>query len=457
MSSFRWSLKLDTRRPLKGKHKVYPVKLYIYDPRNQRARPIGLNISLTEVQFDAFNQGKTSKPSYLSIGAQDRVRLQEAKGIVENYKLQSKTFDFDYLKRRVLLGRQHDEDSVLDVLMEMTEQFITQGKMKSADSYRSTISHFVNYTNHRTSPPFFISVYNSFNGEGGQDALTKIDSELTNAFKKSRKVGFEIITEQWLLGFQKWRLAQGNSQGTVSVYLRVLRTAYNRAIIQNDNLKSTYPFGQGKFKIASTPASLRAIFIEEVKLLESAEVIGKREEFAKDFWLFSFYGNGMNFKDIAYLKWGDFRKDHKTISFVRKKTMFSSTTNQRIDVGVNDSLELIIEKWSSTIKSKRAYIFPFLDGVHDEREVKKIIENKLDYINKGLGTICSRIGLEPITYQAARHSFSVVSIYQNDTNILQLMVALGHSSLSTTQSYLQRLPRKDLVPKSVSLEQLVKS
>ncbi len=42
------------------------------------------------------------------------------------------------------------------------------------------------------------------------------------------------------------------------------------------------------------------------------------EQKGKDFWLFSYFGNGMNVKDIAYLKWKNIQGGY--LIFERAKT-----------------------------------------------------------------------------------------------------------------------------------------
>lgn len=64
---------------------------------------------------------------------------------------------------------------------------------------------------------------------------------------------------------------------------------------------------------------------------------------AKAFWLFSYFANGMNMKDIALLKFKNISDEFLT--FERAKTIRSTRTNPKlITVYINDDIRAIIRK-----------------------------------------------------------------------------------------------------------------
>ena len=75
---------------------------------------------------------------------------------------------------------------------------------------------------------------------------------------------------------------------------------------------------------------------------------------ALDYWVFSFISNGMNFKDIALLKYGNINGDF--IEFRRSKTQRILKNNSLpILVPVSDMIDKIIKKYSAN---------PMLDSIH---------------------------------------------------------------------------------------------
>ena len=80
----------------------------------------------------------------------------------------------------------------------------------------------------------------------------------------------------------------------------------------------------------------------------------------------------MNLKDIALLK-----KDQ--IDFTRAKTKFTSKTENRIKLDLNEHQLEIIER-----RKGKNHLFNILDGVTDEKEIQKTINNTVIRITKQL-------------------------------------------------------------------------
>ena len=57
----------------------------------------------------------------------------------------------------------------------------------------------------------------------------------------------------------------------------------------------------------------------------------------RDYFIFSYYANGMNLKDIAKLKKGQ-------THWVRSKTEFTSKSEKRLDIDFNDEMLEIVSR-----------------------------------------------------------------------------------------------------------------
>lgn len=112
------------------------------------------------------------------------------------------------------------------------------------------------------------------------------------------------------------------------MYLRALRTIMNIAIGDGVIKREMYPFGKRKYQIPMCSP----------------------KDKARDYWMFSYLANGMNFKDICKLKFSNVYND--SIVFHRSKMVNTRRSNpiQIIAIITND-MQRIIDKWGNNDKS----------------------------------------------------------------------------------------------------------
>jgi len=274
-----------------------------------------------------------------------------------------------------------------------------------------------------------ISTANSY-----QDSLTSILS-----YKKNLKVS--QITPDFLKGYEKWMTDNGRSLTTVGMYLRALRTIFNIAIENEVIDASKYPFK--KYTIPAPQKISRTLKKEEIKLIINYTAKRDADAIALDYWVFSFISNGMNFKDIALLKYGNINGDF--IEFRRAKTKRTTKNNSLpIMVPLDESLLDIIRKRGNKSKKKEDYIFPiFKHGLTPKQEYvrnKTFIRNT----NKRLARVGKELGLSlKVTSYVARHCFATIQ-KNNNAPLAYISEALGHSNLKTTQNYFGRFEDEGL-------------
>lgn len=268
-----------------------------------------------------------------------------------------------------------------------------------------------------------ISTANSYN-----DSLTSILS-----YKKSLKI--TQVTPDFLRGYEKWMTDNGRSLTTVGMYLRALRTIFNMAI-ESDLIDVTkYPFK--KYTIPAPQKISRTLKKDEIKSIINHKPKNETDAKALDYWIFSFVSNGMNFKDVALLKYDNIKGDF--IEFRRAKTKRSNKNNTLpIMVPLNDTLLNIIKKRGNKSKKNEDYIFPILErGLTPQEEydhIKTFVRNtnkRLTKIGKELGTSLK------VTSYVARHCFATIQ-KNNNAPLAYISEALGHANLKTTQNYFGR-------------------
>jgi hypothetical protein len=123
---------------------------------------------------------------------------------------------------------------------------------------------------------------------------------------------FERVTVAFCTDWEATLRATGAEEITLSLRFRTLRAVLNKAIAAGVARADHYPFARtvaekhkfsvGKFDVSTTK---RALPRDAVRRLEALEPTTDRLRLAKEVFLFSFYGGGINFVDLAQLRWRD--------------------------------------------------------------------------------------------------------------------------------------------------------
>jgi integrase/recombinase XerD len=244
---------------------------------------------------------------------------------------------------------------------------------------------------------------------------------------------FADITPTLLRKYQNWMVHIGNSLTTVGIYMRCLRTIFNRSNID----RALYPFGEknGKYSIPSGRNIKKALSLEEIsKIYHHKPKPESMEEMARDYWLFMYLCNGMNVKDFCLLKRKNIEAD--ILTFKREKTKRSKKEQMPTVVSIKPEAKAIITKWGQPSLNNEAFVFPHLQkGMTAECE-RQVVQQLTKTINKYMKRIATEIGInKPVTTYFARHSFATV-LKNQGVSMEFISEALAHSSQQTTRSYL---------------------
>lgn len=180
-----------------------------------------------------------------------------------------------------------------------------------------------------------------------------------------------------------------------------------------------------------------------------------KEQQARDYWLFSYFGNGMNPKDIANLKYKNI--DGEYLIFERAKTERSQRSDPKlITVFINDDMKAIIERWGNKNVSLNNYIFPILRLEDTALQQHHGVKSFVRFINDWMKDILVKLGIDKkVTTYVARHTFSTV-LKRAGASTEFIQEALGHSDITTTQSYLDSFDRevkKEFASRLISFKQ----
>lgn len=248
----------------------------------------------------------------------------------------------------------------------------------------------------------------------------------------SSELKFADVNRKILNKYEKWMIEKGNNKTTVGIYLRSLRTLFNRTNID----KSLYPFGEGK-KLYSIPTGRnikKALTLEEIGRIFNYDAPPNSSlEMARDYWIFIYLSNGLNVKDLCNLKYKNIKGD--ILKYEREKTKLSKRESTEITVSLKPKSKEIITKWGQNSLNPEAHIFPHLSKKMTPEDERKIVQQLTKTINKYMKRIAKELCIDKnVTTYYARHSFATV-LRNSGAHPEFIREALGHSSLKTTQNY----------------------
>lgn len=396
-NQFSISLFLDTRRI--KENGLYPVKLRVYSASSKKAKLYTTEFEFTEKDYQSIWQ--TEKPR--QVNKEIRNKLNSLQSEAEETAKNINPFSFDRFENKLFQHENKDKD-------------VFYYYASICDKYRKL--------NHYSTASIF---------EGSSKSLKRYIKHKTG--KEATALKFIEITSFWLEEYEIYMLKiEGKSRTTVTMYLRELQKVFNTAISEGEISQSLYPFGKDKYKIPTSHKVIKALSTEQSKQLFQAKPLTKEQEFAKDFWFFSYACNGMNFKDIAMLKYKDL-EDEK-FSFYRAKTINTKKSNQqKIQIYLNDYSRSIINKYGNKDKSANNYIFPFISDQQAELQKHHKIIYYIYQINRSIKQLAVQEDLtNEISLYWARHSFATNSINKG-ASMEFISEALGHSDMKMTQNY----------------------
>lgn len=427
--SVNTSITLDTRRIKKtGK---YPVKLLVSFERDpQRYQTI---FDLTEEEFKGISSPRVSEKL-------KSVR-EDLKEIQRKSEDAAKALDpFTY--------EEFEKDYILN------NRFFHQRKsIKQATVIASYESYGIEYD--RRFPIFklptpapgtilatFQSYIHKLLGERRIRTAANYQTSYTTIAKFSGNVKFTTISVAFLKQLEEWMLQKEYSKTTVGIYTRCLRAIFNEAIFEGlIKREKCYPFGRRKYQCPSSKNRKKALTLEEVEKIFYYQPICERERFAKDFWLFSYFGNGINPTDIAHLKYKNIDDDY--ITFERAKTENATrSTPKPISIYITEELQEIIDYWGNKDKQPNNYIFPVLQHNITALRQVELIELFVQAINDWMLKIRKKLGIEKkVTTYVARHTFSTV-LKRSGVSTEFIQESLGHTDIRTTENYLDSFEKE---------------
>lgn len=253
-----------------------------------------------------------------------------------------------------------------------------------------------------------------------------------------KEIKFASINVKWLRACEAFWLNEGLSYSSMSFYFRNLKCVINKAIQDNILPESAYPFGVGKYEIPRGNSRKLALTKKDIKRIVDYKCPDSTVRRNRDLWFFSYLCNGINFKDMIFLRYSDIKNGE--VCFLRDKTARSTGHSKLIHATITPEMSAIIKEWGN--KDKAGFIFPFASGGETELQKVRLTKKVVESCNKSLRTICKDLDLEKVTTYSARHSFATI-LKNSGVNVSFISESLGHSSIMVTQAYLDMFDNEE--------------
>jgi integrase len=258
-------------------------------------------------------------------------------------------------------------------------------------------------------------------------------------FNKGKKLNFMFthIDHLFLIKYEDYLRANGNKDTTISYYIRTLRSTLNKAIEEKRVIASHDPFQDFKLRRFNTITEKRAISKSDIKLIMELNLdqFHKKQQFAIDIFLFSYFCGGISFVDISNLT--ELNIQNNKLSYIRQKT------KGKVTIPLSENAIKIIAKYHTKPQN---YLFPILDiNRHITPLQKSNRVHKMCYqVNVSLREVSKNLGFKTqLTTYVARHTFATV-LKRSGVATSIISESLGHSSEKVTQIYLDSFENKQI-------------
>ena len=390
----------------KNKKGESPVFIRIIEERKSRYIKTGLHAMEDDWDFKE-NRFKTkyrkaedldkAEGNILSNEILDK-KLKEAEKLIKELMRDDKLISSEQVKQEIVNAKNVGKQSVLRFTDQIVQNKTNSNKLGTAATYKDL-----------------------------NRALKKFLAQIPKA-----DLSFKEINVSFLRSFELDFKSRNVKESSISVYMRTLRAIFNRAIEEGICKKEMYPFDGYKVSQLNTQTIKRAIRKEDIEKIKSVELVKDSRIFhSRNYFLFSYYNRGINFSDIAFLKWENIRDNRMT--YVRLKT------NKPFNVLLLEPAVQIINHYKTNFYfGANSYIFPILNVERHTNltSIKNRIHKLLTQTNQDLKELGQSIGLDiPLTTYVARHTYATVMKKSGQSTSI-ISEALGHDSERTTQIYL---------------------
>lgn len=272
--------------------------------------------------------------------------------------------------------------------------------------------------------------------EEGRHATAHVYKNALRSFSqfcRTPSVAFSQINRENLKRYSDYLLASHLKLNTVSTYMRMLRSIYNKGV---DARKTHYVHGLFRDVFTGVDTQQKkALLVGELHILLNDDPQTEELRHTQAIANLMFQFCGMPFADLAHLEKSNLNQGLLKYNRIKTGTPMS--------VEVLDSAKDIITLLRNDQNAVRSdypdYLFRILSGNHKRNEEKAYCEYQtaLRRFNNNLKKLAIKLKINsPITSYSLRHSWATTAKYRG-VSIEMISESLGHKSIKTTQIYLK--------------------
>lgn len=415
---------LDTRRV--KKENLYPVKLRVTVDRKRDYYPTIYDLSKDD--YKKFSAPHINNELHQIRSNIQKIEMEAKKFADELQPFNLFYFEQQFIKDNILFKQKQLKENTVDSVNADFDFEPYKKRFKILDEKHPSKSHisytFVSYIKRLIEER---RIGNAFNYQDTYYCLKR--------FKGN--VCFTEITVSYLNQYENWMMEINKcTKTTVGIKLRSLRAIFNEAI-ENKIIKRDlcYPFGRRKYQIPTSRKIKKSLDLDDIRRLYESKPERAEDQRAKAYWFFCYFGNGMNPKDLAYLKFKDIHEEY--LHFIRAKTERETRNDPKlIRAYINEDMWKTIEKWGNKDKSPDNFLFPIIDKDADPLQQHIRVKWLCKFICDGMKRICKQLGIEKeVNNMVCRHSYATIT-KRSGASTEYVQEALGHSTKTTTEIYL---------------------
>jgi len=260
----------------------------------------------------------------------------------------------------------------------------------------------------------------------------KYVSQLNNfiEFTEKKTVPFSKLTYDLIIKYEAWMLANNKAQSTCSKAMGFLRTIIKEAEKSGFIKHEKNPFLY--FTIKKYKTNKERLTPDEIKIFETKKAHTATLQACINIFLMQYYTAGARVSDVIQMRWDAIIDErwHYTMG----------KTNRMKNIRLNKRAINILKTYSKD--KSGGYVFPFLtDAIVKASGDKfhKKIQSITSQINQALKDFADIHGItKKVSSHIARHSFAD-NIRKASGDIYAISKALGHTKISTTETYLSSL------------------
>lgn len=378
-----------------NKNNEAPLALKLSQNYQTKKKSLGVKINIDHWDFKQSKlKENTPSKDYIQLIIDSEIQKLNRK--ILNYQIQNQPFTLDDLLG--ITEKKLKSVTIKNYLQKEVTTLKDSGKLSSASKYKYCLSSLCKY--------------------------------------RSMDIPFTDINYKFLVEFEMFLRKAGLADNSIATKFSTLKAAFNSALDKGLFTCEKSPFVNYQVGRLWTTTQKRAIHKEDIYMLKELDISSifkypsPYHKLARDLFIFSYFTAGINYKDIATLKYNDIDNEH--VYYSRNKTQ------KNLAIKLLPDALTILKKYMRQDAEGEDYIFPILDrkihltGQQQYNRLQKV-RSKINKILKIMGKEL-KINIKITTY-VARHTFATV-LKRSGVDIGIISESLGHSELKTTQIYL---------------------